>query len=394
MLRRMYWIVVLLLLLSLPALACGPFGGGEAEATAVPEAVPTKVVAEEAMPEATAVPEATTETVEEPAPTEATATETEPTLPESALTLNAIEELPFNSYHIAMVLEVTGTDADGQEVNQSINSDFAISNDPQIMNLAMSFSGIDDTMGGMNSIEMAQVEGTSYMVIPEMGCVTTSGGDILEENPFTSMMQPSQFLNNLDKTKYEGQETINGIRTRHYSFDESAMTGTDLTDIQDAEGHIYIAEDGDFLVRMTLDATGKVDLFDQGLTDDGQMHIEVNLTDVDVPIEAAIPEACVTEGGTTGGANSDFPMLENATEVTSFAGVLSYQTTSSMEDILAFYDDALTAEGWVKDEEGSFVSSGSALVNYTQDGVTLNLTISPNEQGSGNYVILLSDAEG
>lgn len=394
MLRRMYWIVVLLLLLSLPALACGPFGGGEAEATAVPEAVPTEVVAEEAMPEATAVPEATTETVEEPAPTEATATETEPTLPESALTLNAIEELPFNSYHIAMVLEVTGTDADGQEVNQSINSDFAISNDPQIMNLAMSFSGIDDTMGGMNSIEMAQVEGTSYMVIPEMGCVTTSGGDILEENPFTSMMQPSQFLNNLDKTKYEGQETINGIRTRHYSFDESAMTGTDLTDIQDAEGHIYIAEDGDFLVRMTLDATGKVDLFDQGLTDDGQMHIEVNLTDVDVPIEAAIPEACVTEGGTTGGANSDFPMLENATEVTSFAGVLSYQTTSSMEDILAFYDDALTAEGWVKDEEGSFVSSGSALVNYTQDGVTLNLTISPNEQGSGNYVILLSDAEG
>ena len=394
MLRRMYWIVVLLLLLSLPALACGPFGGGEAEATAVPEAVPTEVVAEEAMPEATAVPEATAETVEEPAPTEATATETEPTLPESALTLNAIEELPFNSYHIAMVLEVTGTDADGQEVNQSINSDFAISNDPQIMNLAMSFSGIDDTMGGMNSIEMAQVEGTSYMVIPEMGCVTTSGGDILEENPFTSMMQPSQFLNNLDKTKYEGQETINGIRTRHYSFDESAMTGTDLTDIQDAEGHIYIAEDGDFLVRMTLDATGKVDLFDQGLTDDGQMHIEVNLTDVDVPIEAAIPEACVTEGGTTGGANSDFPMLENATEVTSFAGVLSYQTTSSMEDILAFYDDALTAEGWVKDEEGSFVSSGSALVNYTQDGVTLNLTISPNEQGSGNYVILLSDAEG
>ncbi len=393
MLRRMYWIVVLLLLLSLPALACGPFGGGEDEATAVPEAAPTE---EEAMPEATAVPEATTvpEAAEEPSSTEETITEPEPVLPESALTLNAIEELPFNSYRITMVLEITGTDANGQEVTQSINSDFAIANDPKIMNLVMSFSGIGDSLGGMDSIEMAQVEGASYMVIPEMGCVTTSGGDILEENPFTSMMQPDQFLNDLDNTKYEGQETVNGIRTRHYSFDKSAMTGSDFTDIQEAEGHVYIAEDGDFLVRMTLEATGKVDLFDEGLTDDGQMHIEINLTDVDVPVEAAIPEACAAEGGAPGGVTSDFPVLEDATEVTSFAGVLSYQTTLSMEDILAFYDEALAAEGWVKDEDGSFVASGNALVNYTRDGVTLNLTISPNEDGGGNYVILLSDTEG
>lgn len=396
MLRRMYWIVVLLLLLSLPALACGGFGGGDEAATAVPEAAP---VVEESAPESTAVPQAedtssaetAVETVEEPAAVdEANA---EPTLPESALNMNTIDELPFNSYRITMDLEVTGKKADGQEIAQSMNSEFTVSNDPQIMNIVMSFSGIDKVTDAQ-SIEMAQVEGTSYMVVPEMGCITTSGGDILDENPFTSMMSPDQFLSDLDNAKYEGEETINGIATRHYSFDKSAMTGTDITGVEEATGHVYIAKDGDFLVSMVMDAIGKIDLFDEGLTEDGQMHVEINLTDVDVPVEAAIPAACTAEDGSVGGASSDFPMLDDATEVTSFGGVLSYQTALPMEDVVAYYDDALANEGWVKDEEGSFIASGNALVSYTRDGASLSVTVSPNEDTGGNYVILLSEEEG
>jgi hypothetical protein len=124
------------------------------------------------------------------------------------------------------------------------------------------------------------------------------------------------------------------------------------------------------------------------------MHVEINLIDIDVPVEAAIPAACMAEDGSVGGASSDFPMLDDASEVTSFAGVLSYQTASPMEDIVAYYDDALANEGWVKDEEGSFIASGNALVSYTRDGVSLSVTVSPNEDTGGNYVILLSEEEG
>lgn len=391
--RRIHWFVLLVLLLSLPALACGGFGGGDEEATAVPEAAPAETEVEEAAPEATAVPstaeESDMETAVEPTVTEEMTEEPTPAL-DSALSLDTIDELPFNSYRITMMLEVTGTDANGEEVTQSLNSNFAISNDPQIMNIVMSFSGMDE-MVGAESIEMAQVEGTSYMVIPEMGCITTSSSDILEENPFADMMNPGQFLNDVNEPKYEGEETINGIETRHYTFDKFALTDANPDEIKEADGHVYIAKDGDFLVRMVVDATGQVDLFDQGLIEDGQMHVEINLTDVDVPLEAAIPEACAAEDGTAGGVNSEFPILEDATEVTSFAGILSYQTASSTEDALAFYDDALAAEGWTKDEASSFVTDGSALVNYTQDGVTLSLTITANEEGGGSYVVLLSE---
>ncbi|MEJ2747719.1 MAG: hypothetical protein P8183_07385 [Anaerolineae bacterium] len=397
MFRRFYWIGVLILLLSLPALACGVFGGNEAEPTAVPEAAPAQVEepAPTAAAEPTAAPTAVPETAEEPtaeAPATAEESATEaPALPESALSLNAIEELPFNSYRVTMAMEVTGTDADGADVDQGINADMAFSKEPPATDISISFFGLQDEMGD-GTIEMTQVEGVSYMVVPEMGCVTTSSEDILADNPFASMLNPDEFLNDLGDIKYEGEETINDIRSLHYSFDKFALTGTDAADIKSAEGHVYIAKDGNFLVRMVVDAQGQVDMFDGGLTDDGVMHLEINLTDVDQPIDVSIPEACAAQDG-TGGANSEFPMLEDATNVTSFAGVLSYQTAQPVEDILAFYDEALTVEGWVKDEEGSFVASGSALVNYTREGVTLNVTVSPNEDGGGgNYVILVSDA--
>lgn len=399
MFKRLYWIVVLVVLLSLPALACGIFGGEEAEATAVPEAAEVKESAPEVEPEPTAAPTAEAESdtapVEEPTaeePAAAEPAEEAPPLPETALSLDTIDELPFNSYRITMAMEVTGTDANGEEVNQGVNADMAFSKEPSASEIAISFFGMEDEMGE-GTIEMVQVEGVSYMVVPEMGCITTSSEDILSESPFSSMMNPDEFLEDLGDTKYEGEETINGIRTRHYSFDKFALTGTDVNDIKSAEGHVYIAKDGDFLVRMVVDAVGQVDMFDGGLTDDGDLHVEINLADVDEPVDVTIPEACAAQGG-DGGAGSEFPVLEDATDVTSFAGVLSYRTALSLEEIVAFYDDALAAEGWVKDEDGSFVSGGNALVNYTREGVTLNVTISPNEDGSGgNYVILLSDAE-
>ncbi len=405
MLRRIYWIAVLLLLLSLPALACGVFGGDDAEPTAVPEAAPAEVEesAPESTPEPTSVPaaeessseETAVETVEEADDDAPEASDEAPPLPESALSLNTIDELPFNSYSITMVLEVTGTDADGAEISQGMNSVFAFSKEPAVTNIYMDFFGIDDEMDS-GTIEMAQVEGTSYMVVPEMGCITTSGGNILDENPFTEMLAPDQFLDDMGNVNFEGNETINGIETRHYSFDQSAMTGTDLSEINEAEGHVYIAKDGDFLVRLTMDASGQIDFFDEGINDDGNMYIEINLTDIDVPVEAAIPEACAAGGedGGPAGAGSEFPIMDDATEVTSFAGVLSYQTASSQEEVLAFYDEALTAEGWVQDEASSFVTEGNAIINYTQDGVTLSLTFSASEDSTeGNYVILLSDEE-
>lgn len=387
MLRRMYWVVALLLLLSLPALACGVFGGDDAEeATAVPEAAPAAV--EETEPE----PAEAASTVEEPtavpaAEVEETPAEEEaPPLPESALSVFDSEGLPFNSYRMTMLIEVSGTTDEGQEVTQRIDSNMAFSKDPQAMDITMSFTGIDEELGN-GSIQMVQIDDIAYMVMPEMGCITTSGEEIMTDNPFTEMANPDEFLDGLNDPKYEGEETINGILTRHYSFDQFSFMGTSGEDIEFAEGHVYIAKDGNYMVRMVMDATGNIDMLDETTNSDGTFHMEMELVDIDQPVNVVIPESCSSEA-----MGSEYPMLDDAAEVTSFAGMLNYRTAASLEDALAFYDEALAAEGWIKDEDGSFVGGGTAMVSYARDSEEIMLSITSTEDDSGNnYVTIFGE---
>ncbi len=395
MFKRLNWILALIMLLSLPALACGVFGGDEAEPTAVPPAAePAEVEAAAPEPAADPTTEPTAEpvaetAVAEPPVQEPAAEESEaPPVPASALDLASINQLPFDSYRIEMVLEFSGVKADGTEVNQAMNANFAVVVDPPANSMSMGFSGIEEAMG-MDTIEMAQIEDTTYMVLPEMGCITTQGQDILQDNPFADMLAPNEFMSDLEDAKYEGEETINNIRTRHYSFDKFAFGDTGTDEIEEAEGHIYIAKDGDFLVRMVIDASGQIDFFDEGVDQDGELHIEINLTDVDENVEIVMPAGC--EGQT--GSGSEFPMMGDAYEVSSLPGLVSYKTDATTDETLLFYEEALMAEGWVKDEAGSFVGGGSALVAFSRDGESLNLSISPDDNG-GTFVVLISETEG
>lgn len=397
MFKKLHWMIVLVFLLSIPALACGPFGGEDAEATAVPVVaepaepaepaapVPEPTTPPPAAPKDTPVPEPVAEPTEETAVSELPP----PALSADALSFAALSESPFDSYRFEMNLEFSGTRANGEPVNQNLNASFAFVKEPPASSMVMSFTGFEAGLG-MEEIEMVQVEGTNYMVIPEMGCITTSGGDLLEENPFSGVLEPDQYLQDLENAKYEGEETINGIRTLHYSFDKLAMIDANPDDIDEAEGHIYIAKEEGFLVRMVMDATGNIDFLDEGVDQAGDLHIEVNLTDVNEPVDITIPADCET---TTEDA-ANFPMLDDAYEISSFSGFLSYKSDLPLEEILAFYDGVLTADGWVKDESGSFVGDGVARVPYGRDGETMSVTISPDDANGGNYVVLLSDIEG
>ncbi len=402
MLKKLYWLMALVLLLSLPALACGPFGGNDAEATAVPAASDSGEQTEPAAEaNAPAAEEPTAEeTAPEPAAEEATAVpaasdsdepaaeESAPALSAADLTLPTGSDLPFNSYRVTMEMSFTGVNADGEEVTQAMTMNSAYTTDPAATSVTMNMTGLDNAMGG-DLVEMAQIEGTTYMVIPDVGCITTQD-DSMSDAPFADIMSPDDFLGDLDGAKYEGEETINGVRTLHYSFDKAVFLSTQMSgdEIEEAEGHIYIAKDGNYVVRMVIDATGKIDLLDKGGDENGDLHIEMNLLDIDEPIEIVMPAAC--EAGAAGG--SAFPVMDDATETATFGGMTSYKTAAATEDVLAFYDDALVADGWVKDESSSFISGGTALVSYTRDGETLTLSINADENAGGTDVLLMSDA--
>jgi hypothetical protein len=401
--KQMRSIAVLIMLLGLVTLACDALSGGE-EPTAAPVAT-VETATEESSEEETAETEAPTAVAEtavptaepSPEPTEEADAPPESEAEESTtgieeLELRAITEgnLEFDSYRFQIMMSFSDTDADGNELRQSIDGDMSFTTDPEATAVNMRLEGFEGEMEGFEQFSMVQMEGTTYMSLPGFGCISSQATEDELENPFAELMAPDTILGDLEGARRVGEETINGIATVHYTFDETALE-EESGEVERAQGDLYVAQDGGYLVRLVIDAEGQMDFFDQDTVGTGTMRMEFNLTDVNEPIEIAPPADCGSEGGA---ASSDLPMLEDAYDVSSFAGFVSYLTNTSFEDTVAFYEEALAAEGWQKDEDESLLVSGSAILSYTRDGETLNLTVGEDSESDATFVLIITETEG
>ena len=76
----------------------------------------------------------------------------------------------------------------------------------------------------------------------------------------------------LGEPVYEGDQTINGIRTRHYSSEQSLVEGGETLQ---AHGEVWIAEDGGYPVRFMIEAN-----IVDGEGGHSSMEMTVELSDV------------------------------------------------------------------------------------------------------------------
>jgi hypothetical protein len=54
-----------------------------------------------------------------------------------------------------------------------------------------------------------------------------------------------------------------------------------------------------------------------------------------------------------------------------------------------FYETTLADEGWTKSEDDSFAAEGTAVLVYTRDDETLNLTIGADDEDT-QFVLITS----
>lgn len=374
------WMLVFILLLSVNAMACQLFGGDEDPTPEAAESLEPEAeteAAEPSQPEAPAAADSTGDPEEsQPAADEA---------PQAFELSTLSTQLDFDSYRIALEMQFSGTDPDGNAFVQDINADVAYIAQPVAMAVSMNMEGVPGA-DQFNQLTMSQIVDTTYMVMPGIGCVTSAAveGGLIEDNPFAGFLDPSSLLDDLRGADYAGREVVNGIESSVYEFDESFLENRD--EMEWAEGKIYVASDGNYLVRLVMDGEGAMDIFNAGSSQDGLVHIEFNLTDVNEPVEIGIPEEC-----TNAAASGELPMLEDAYEVSTFAGFLNYKSYGTIEDGLAFYEDALSAEGWLKDEDESFIMEGTAMLSYKREGESLTLTLGDDDDSGSIYVMVMTE---
>lgn len=399
------WLLLFVMLLGMSALACNlPFGGEEeptprptqeaddaeeeedvAEETAV-EDEPEVVATEEPAVVATAVPD-------EPAAEPATSsTEGESGLlsnlfPQSVSVRDTVQEFDaLESYQMEMSITTRVT-----ETTQIIQATILVSTNPPQSQMTFSFEGegVAD-LAGMETMSMTQLEGTSYMNVPEFGCITMSAADT--EDSFADSLNANEFLEDVGDAELVGEETINGIETLHYTFDETAIQD-ETTQFNWAQGDVYIAKEGNYVVRFRIEGEGAVGDLGLDMVEEntdaaptvGLMVVQMDLTNINEPVSITIPAECENSGL----VDADYPVLDDAFESSSFGGIVTYKTNTSFADAVTFYQESLAAQGWVYQEDASLILEGStALLYFDLNERSLTVTIT-EDTGTEAFVVVI-----
>ena len=309
------------------------------------------------------------------------------------LQLSSLDDL--TSYRYTMVMEMVAADSTGTEITQTMQMELAVSSEPPATSMIMTAEGTEN-IDDMGEMEFIQIEDTSYINMGAMGCMVLPADDnsAMSTEELASGFSPESITEDLEKITLVGEETIDGITVLHYTYDETSLTAEEAADIKSLDGHIYIAKDGGYMVRSIIDVIGDSKFMDGFASENFQpdtatTRIEMNLTDVNAAVEILPPAACA---GQEVPEAVDWPMLEDASEVTSFAGILSYTTEVSGSDAIDFYNDAMTELGYTLDESSSFVSAGNGLLTFiNSDDESITITISEDVDSGLTTVTILSE---
>lgn len=379
-------LVKLFLLVVLFVMGCN----GNAQETTEADTIEVQDSAENsALP--TLEPSSTPEPTKIPTATSAPTAEPVAEVDTEALTLSQLN----NDYSIyssyTLDINMTVTSGETGAIAQYVDMLVQISNDPPMQQIVLTAQGVDEALGAeAMTIEMASVEGQTFMDVPEMGCIAMPTGS-LGQTPFAALLQTDEILQGLDNAeRVLPNEMVNGVEAKHYVFDESFYGEIEEGDV--VQGDLWIEADSNRLVRLQMSGAGggfAVALGDSAESDTlDPFTLVYDIVDVNVPFEVTIPTGCEAEAA---GVENTFPILSDAYEQASIGAIVNYKTPTSLSDAVTFYQDAFAAEGYIYDEGESFVSDAVATLIFNIEGGSLTVLIAPDPLGDDTTVTIMDE---
>jgi hypothetical protein len=222
--------------------------------------------------------------------------------------------------------------------------------------------------------ESVQIGDKRYIILGEGQCISSSAdeGDAVDMEVF----EPDDAFGGLEGARrVRPDEQVNGIPCRHYRFDETSIAWGGFAR---AKGEIWVAKDGGYVVKYIMQADGK-----NPITRDEEGHVEweYEVRDVNTPITIEPPAGCSAEEG-------EFPIMSDATDMTTMGDMVTYSSASSIEEVQAFYEEQMLADGW-SEAEDSLVSGSTAMLSVTKEGRTATITLS--SEGDSVSVLIMSE---
>jgi len=386
--KHFIWILFIFLL---PALACGLGGsdeGGEGASQAdlaVEEVTATPVPAEETVVEEV---EAVEETQTEP--------EQEASTSEAFSGVSGLGQL--SSYRVNFIMAFDG-ESGGQPSKGRIEMTLEETQEPPARHLVMTMEGDTvEEVGGTNAMDIYMMGDTLYMKNEAMGdsWISFSGGEA--ESFEQGFFAPDEQLEMPDTANCSGTETVNGVEAKHCRFTEKDITD-DTVAMESLQGDVWVAVDGNYIVKYTMTATG----YGSGTDEEGQfgygnVSFEYNLSDANGDFTITLPPEAenaggVDLGGLGGGSDAapgDIPVLDDAEELMSMSGLVTYYTAAAVSDVVDYYRQQLPPLGWAENTDQGYSDESTALLSFEKDGQSMMVTVSI-EDGRTNVIVTTVD---
>ena len=232
-----------------------------------------------------------------------------------------------------------------------------------------------------SAMEWWQIGDTTYMLTKDASgkgqCISFSSDD--QKNQLQKGLFSPNALGSVSSARFVGAETVNGIKTRHYKYDEK---GVSLFATGKVSGDIWVAVDGEFVVKETMNWSGVAGLFGSSSTAKGDGKWTCEITDVNLPITIKAPEGC-------GGESADIPIMKDATGKNRMGGTTMYTTPSKLADVVKFYQKEMPAAGW-KAQGDATITDQFAQLEFVKGDKQAQIMISV-DQGKTQVLITVGE---
>ena len=128
------------------------------------------------------------------------------------------------------------------------------------------------------------------------------------------------------------------------------------------------------------------DLFDSGNAKIKYELLDVNTDFIITPPDDALntPSLDFGIGGDDGDSETDsseFPLLDDAEEILSVAGITSYYTYADMATVVDFYRLELALEAWIEDTADVHIGETEGFLKFDKDETSLIITLNLQDDG-------------
>jgi hypothetical protein len=260
----------------------------------------------------------------------------------------------LSSYTATLTLSFSGTRA-GNSETWSKTYVMLAATDPPARQWTIETSG---DLSNSEMVYLAEMDGVDYERRGEQACTASA---VPEGDPLSGRLALASFLTGVIGAEAVGQDTVNNVATDHYTFDQRALGEEGLTK---ASGELWIAADGDYIVKYLLNTQGNEDYFGEGI--EGTLTLDYQLSDVNQG-EIVLPADCPP-------GMVDAPLLPDAADIVKVPGLLAYDTSTSLEDTAAFYQEQIPGLGWEAVGEPD-VAEAMQMLKYTRDDLRMTVLL-------------------